>query len=117
MFSLKRYTDTERICPMRHSNNKNGRGRNGDGKPNAVSFSELEACPQSFLRNRSPDPQLLDNDDVEDFRQTFLYQYPLLEESVTDTKIMRRLMLFAVRDRRRRMTAMKKPRNTTPATL
>jgi len=111
-FFLKRYTDTERTSPMKRTTNQNGKGKNGDGKINAISFSELCACPQSYLRNRSPDPGDLDKDEVEEFMEEFLHRFPDLRDLVPTSKVMRRIMRAAVADRKKRMAQIRRGQKT-----
>ena len=102
----------------RTASSKNGKAaRNGNGKINAISFSELCACPQSYLRNRSPDPGDLDKDEVEEFMEEFLHRFPDLRDIVPTPKVMGRIMKAAVTDRKKRMAQIRSGRIMAPTSL
>jgi hypothetical protein len=67
-----------------------------------TSFRDLESRTQQWLITQARNPERISTQDIEEFRETFISQFPELGTAVPNSRVMRRLMLSATRQRRAR---------------
>ena len=99
---------------MRPVNRASGNGQKTGEEEKKVSFNMLESRIQHHLKYRAPNPNFLNNTEVEAFLSEFRESFPELDFAI-DVAVMRRLMKSAVQERQKAKTARIKRRQLVPA--